>query len=61
MARQVKVTAQRLIFADLRSRRRPIPVNDVWIAASTISAGAHLVSFDRHFENVNGLDHTLLE
>lgn len=43
------------IFRDLRRRGRPIPSNDIWIAASCLERGALLFSFDRHFEAVNGL------
>lgn len=33
----------------LRSVGRPIPRNDVWIAASAIEHGLHLVTLDHHF------------
>ena len=39
----------------LRLRGRPIPINDVWIAASCIEHGAMLLSFDSHFDAVDGL------
>ena len=39
----------------LRRKGTPIPINDVWIAASALEHGATLVSLDRHFENVDGL------
>ena len=48
------------VFASLRRKGTPIPINDVWIAAVTITAGAHLVTFDSDFRHVEGLDHTLL-
>jgi tRNA(fMet)-specific endonuclease VapC len=38
-----------------RRKGRPIPLNDVWIAAHCLDTGACLVSFDRHFEDVEGL------
>jgi tRNA(fMet)-specific endonuclease VapC len=34
---------------------RPIPANDLWIAASCLEHGAVLFSFDAHFEQVDGL------
>ena len=34
---------------------RPVPVNDVWIAAQTIETGAWLVTLDRHFDSIPGL------
>jgi tRNA(fMet)-specific endonuclease VapC len=39
----------------LRRAGRPIPVNDVWIAAHAMETGSVLLSFDRHFEVVPGL------
>ena len=50
-------TAERfgLIAAQLRRRGTPIPTNDVWIAAHAMESGGHLLSFDRHFEVVEGL------
>jgi tRNA(fMet)-specific endonuclease VapC len=44
----------RIAFA-LRETGRPIPTNDIWIAAHALETGADLVSFDRHFEAVDGL------
>ncbi len=43
------------IAAALRARGRQIPTNDIWIAAHTMETGADLVSFDRHFDHVEGL------
>ncbi len=34
---------------------RPIPTNDIWIAAHAMEAGADLVSSDRHFGEIDGL------
>ena len=33
----------------------PIPVNDVWVASSTVETGSILVSYDGHFRKVPGL------
>ena len=51
------VTADRfaLIAANLRRKGRPIPTNDIWLAAHAMEAGADLISFDPHFEHVEGL------
>jgi tRNA(fMet)-specific endonuclease VapC len=51
------VTADRYsrIAAALRSKGRPIPTNDVWIAAHAMETGADLVSADGHFEHVEGI------
>jgi len=40
---------------NLKRQGKPIPVNDVWIAAQAIENGAKLVTYDAHFENVSGL------
>jgi len=51
------VTADRFgrIAAALRAKGRPIPTNDVWIAAHAMESGAELISCDRHFEFIDGL------
>ena len=43
------------IATSLRAKGRPIPTNDIWIAAHTMETGADLVSADRHFEAVDGI------
>ena len=55
--RVTRTTADRFsrIWAGLRAKRKPIPTNDIWIAAHAMETGADLVSFDRHFEEVEGL------
>ena len=51
------VTADRYarIAAALRAKGRPIPTNDVWIAAHAMETGAELVSADRHFSHIDGI------
>jgi tRNA(fMet)-specific endonuclease VapC len=51
------VTADRFsrIAAALRRKGRPLPTNDVWIAAHTLETGADLLSYDRNFEAIDGL------
>ena len=49
------------VYAALRRAGRPIPVNDMWIAATAMASGACLVTFDRDFTHVAGLDYLLLE
>jgi tRNA(fMet)-specific endonuclease VapC len=39
----------------LKQIGRPIPINDVWIAAHALECGAVLVTRDRHFLNIPGL------
>lgn len=48
------------IAAGLRAKGRPIPSNDIWIAAHAMETGADLVSYDRHFIYVEGLAWTHL-
>lgn len=56
------VTAERFgrIAALLRRNGRPIPTNDIWIAAHALETGAELLSFDPHFDAVDGLAFTRL-
>ena len=51
------VTADRYsrVMTALKAKGRPIPTNDVWIAAHAMETGADLVSADRHFEYVDGI------
>jgi tRNA(fMet)-specific endonuclease VapC len=39
----------------LRNKGTRITTNDIWIAAHAMECGADLVSFDQHFESVDGL------
>lgn len=43
------------IATALRAKGRPIPSNDIWIAAHAMEAGTDLISSDQHFEFVDGL------
>ena len=43
------------IAASQRAKGRPIPTNDMWIAAHAMETGADLISADRHFEYVDGI------
>ena len=44
----------------LRKKGRPIPENDVWIAAIARQHGLTLVSRDSHFKEIEGLELELL-
>jgi tRNA(fMet)-specific endonuclease VapC len=39
----------------LRRAGRPIPTNDVWIAAQALETGSRLVTTDAHFREIPGL------
>ena len=43
------------VFRALRRRGRPIPTNDLWIAASALQHGLVLATRDRHFSEIDGL------
>ncbi|MCU0699358.1 MAG: type II toxin-antitoxin system VapC family toxin [Myxococcaceae bacterium] len=43
------------IYAALKRAGRPIPTNDMWIAACAQEAGAHLLSFDSDFGAITDL------
>ena len=51
------VTSDRFgrIAALLRRKGRPLPTNDIWIAAHAMESGAELLSFDQHFDEVDGI------
>lgn len=56
----VPVTAQTadsyaLVYSSLRRKGRPIPTNDLWIAASALAHGAALLTQDTHFGQIEGL------
>lgn len=57
-----KITSDRYsrIAAQLKSKERPIPSNDIWIAAQSIEHGAELITADRHFDQIDGLVYTIL-
>lgn len=43
------------IFKSLRTKGTPIPTNDIWIAATAMQFGFAVFSYDKHFQNVDGL------
>jgi predicted nucleic acid-binding protein len=47
------------VFAKLRAAGTPIPINDVWIAATALHVAARLITFDRDFERIADLDATV--
>ncbi|MEK6742582.1 MAG: type II toxin-antitoxin system VapC family toxin [Nitrospirota bacterium] len=44
-----------LIVKKLKAKGKPIPTNDIWIAANALRHGMALYSFDRHFKEIDGL------
>lgn len=43
------------IYSSLRKKGKPIPSNDLWIAAQVLENGAVLCSFDHHFKEIENL------
>lgn len=41
------------ILLDLRRRGKPVPTNDLWIAASAMQHGCTVVTLDRHFRGMS--------
>ena len=48
------------LFAMLRRAGTPIPINDIWIAATALDCGGHLLTFDGDFDNLPTVDRTVL-
>ncbi len=44
------------LFKQLRKKGSPIPTNDIWIAALALQHSASLVTLDKHFGFVDGLE-----
>lgn len=43
------------VKSNLKEKGAPIPINDVWIAAHCLETGSVLVTFDNHFQSIDGL------
>ena len=44
-----------VVYREIRRRGRPIPTNDMWIAATALQHGFAVFSYDGHFPEVPGL------
>ncbi len=42
-------------FQSLRRKGRPIPTNDLWVAASALEHGYAVYTHDEHFREIDGL------
>lgn len=49
------------IFQDLKAKGKPIPINDIWIAAAALERGIEFCSFDEHFSNIAMLQFVKLD
>lgn len=54
-ATQATADLYALVFAALRRKGRPVPSNDLWVAAAALEHGAALLTFDAHFAEIDGL------
>ena len=43
------------IYKQLKRKGRPIPTNDLWIAAGCMQQGFRLLTADKHFSEIDGL------
>ncbi|MGE5239616.1 MAG: type II toxin-antitoxin system VapC family toxin [Chloroflexota bacterium] len=43
------------IYWDLKRKGKPLPGNDLWVAASAMRHGLALFTFDDHFKSIDGL------
>jgi tRNA(fMet)-specific endonuclease VapC len=43
------------IYSLLKRKGKPIPSNDMWIAAQALEKGSVLCTFDKHFNAIEGL------
>ncbi len=43
------------IYLSLKKKGRPIPTNDLWIAAQALEYGCVICTFDAHFQEIDGL------
>lgn len=43
------------VYTNLRTKGKPIPTNDLWIAASALQHGYTLCTLDTHFKHIDNL------
>lgn len=43
------------LFFALKKAGKPIPVHDIWIAATAIESAGVLITYDKHFSAITGL------
>ena len=44
------------IFTALRKKGKPVPTNDIWIAACGSRHGLPICTFDKHFREIEGIN-----
>jgi predicted nucleic acid-binding protein len=55
--RLIKDTAEfySRVYLTLRRKGKPLPTNDLWIAASALQHGAAVFTYDQHYDAIDGL------
>lgn len=48
------------IVVELRRKGRPLPTNDIWIAATAARAGGTVLTFDDHFQEITRIGTLIL-
>lgn len=43
------------VYFSLREKGKPIPSNDMWIAAQVLEHGCILCTYDSHFQSIDGI------
>jgi tRNA(fMet)-specific endonuclease VapC len=43
------------VYMNLRNKGKPIPTNDIWIAATALQHRLAVFTYDKHFQAVDGL------
>lgn len=43
------------IYSILKRKGKPIPTNDMWIAAQALEHGCVVCTYDKHFQEIDGL------
>jgi len=43
------------VYWDLKRKGKPVPTNDLWVAASAMRHGLALFTYDEHFDSIDGL------
>ncbi|HJX28322.1 MAG TPA: type II toxin-antitoxin system VapC family toxin [Thermoanaerobaculia bacterium] len=49
------------IVKDLRRAGTPLPINDIWIAATAALAGVPVLTYDSHFRSIRQIDSIILQ
>jgi predicted nucleic acid-binding protein len=49
------------IFTSLKASGSPLPINDVWVAATAARAGGSVLTFDAHFSKIKRVGSLVLD